>query len=103
MLDKGGTPTFLQAAFANQVLRLLNGLINARVIPAAAGKFVVTEGGVVLDLTPSQASTQAQQIADLQKALASTQSQVDAINKSLRAATITCSGGSVTIKFPALP
>lgn len=109
MLEKGGTPTFLQAAFANQVLRLLNNLIAARVIPAAAGKFVVTDGGIVLDLTPSQASAQAQQIADLTKALAATQGQVSALIGSLKGATITatCAAGTgqitVTLTIPKLP
>lgn len=103
MLDKGGTPTFLQAAFANQVLRLLNGLIAARVIPAGAGKFVVTDGGIILDLTPMQAAAQADAIAVLAKSLAQTQGQVDAINTALKGATITCSGGNVVLVLKNLP
>lgn len=102
-LEKGGTPTFLQTAFANRVLNLLNGLIAARVMPAGAGKFVVTDGGIVLDLTPMQAAAQAQQIADLTKALAQTQGQLAAVIKSLKSAQITCSGGNVVLVLTKLP
>lgn len=103
LLEKGGTPTFLQAAFANQVLKLLNALIGAQVKPAGVGKFVVTEGGIILDLSPTTAVNQAASIAALQKALAQTQGQVDAINKALKGATIECAGGNVVLTLRNLP
>jgi hypothetical protein len=103
MLEKGGTPTFLQAAFANQVLKLLNALVNARVTPAGAGKFVVTEQGIILDLAPTTATNQAAQIEALTKALAQTQGQVSAINASLKSATIQCAGGNVVLTLRNLP
>jgi hypothetical protein len=109
LLEKGKAPTFLDAAFGNQVLKMLNNLMAARVVPSAAGKFVVTEGGIVLDLTPMQAAAQAQQIADMNKAIAQLQGQVAGLIGSLKGATITAvcnpsdSSITVTLTIPKLP
>lgn len=102
-LVKGKAPTFLQASYANAVLRFVNAVIQFRVVPAAAGKVVPGDDAFVLDLTPMQAATQAAQIDALQKQLATLQGQVDAINASLKTATITCEGGNVVLVLTKLP
>lgn len=103
MLTKGSTPTFLDHAFANAVLRVLNGVILAKVAPAGAGKFVVTEGGITLDLSAMATAQQAAQIAALQKIVTTQQGQIDAINRALRNATITCANGNVVLVLRGLP
>lgn len=103
MLEKGKAPTFLDSAFGNRVLKLLNALIRIRVAPAASGKFVVTEDSIVLDLTPMTAAQQAAQIGALQKTVASQQLQINALIASLKTATITCSGGNVVLVLTKLP
>ncbi len=103
LLEKGKAPTFLEATFANGVLKLLNALIRIRVAPAAAGKFVVTEDSIVLDLTPMSAAQQAAQILALQKTTAAQQAQINALIASLKTATITCTDGSVVLVLTKLP
>jgi hypothetical protein len=103
MLDKGKAPTFLEATFANMVLRCLNAIIRFKVVPAAAGKVVPGDDAFVLDLTPMQAAAQAAQIESLQKQLATAQGQINAINAALKTATITCEGGNVVLVLKKLP
>ena len=103
MLEKGKAPTFLEAAFANGVLRCLNAMIKFRVVPSAAGKVVAGDDAFVLDLTPMQSATQAAQIEALQKQLATAQGQINAINAALKTATITCEGGNVVLVLKKLP
>ncbi len=103
MLEKGKAPTFLNAAFANRVLKVLNALNRAQVQPAGAGKVVVTEENIVIDLTPSTAAAQAAAIAQLQTTIASQQGQINALIASLKTATITCQNGSVRLVLTKLP
>jgi hypothetical protein len=51
LLQAGKTPTFLEAAFANQVLNLLKSIASMSVNPAGAGTFVATQQNAILDLT----------------------------------------------------
>ena len=93
-LEKGNTPTFLEARFANQVLALLNALIKAEVQPAGSGQVIVTPDRIVIDLSPLGAAQQG---------------QINAIIKSLKGATITatCDPGTsaitVTLNLTKLP
>lgn len=87
-LKAGDRPTFLEAPFANRVLGFLDAIMTAKVIPAGAGKLTASETSVVLDLSALQSANQAAQIALLTKQLADAQSQLTAINKALRSATI---------------
>ena len=109
MLERGKAPTFLQSAFANEVLKCLNALIRFRVVPAAAGKVVPADDAFVIDLTPMQAATQAAQISAIQKLQASQQAQINALIASLKNATISAACNpsdstiTVTIMFPKLP
>lgn len=110
-LVKGDTPTFLDADFANRVITFLNGIIEAKVTPAGAGKLVVTETGVTLDLSQAKATSQTGVAAgsNIDAQVAALQGQVAAIITSLKNATITatCEEGTgvitITIAFPNLP
>ncbi len=110
-LKKGATPTFLNTFFANRVIDLLNAVFRMRIAPAAAGKIVVGEDAIVIDLTPMQAAQQAAAIEAIQKTQAAQQAQINALISALKGATIsaTCNPDpfnptiTVTITFPNLP
>lgn len=115
-VKKGDTPTFLDADFANRVLEFLNGIATARVTPAGAGKFVVTDKGFVLDLAQGKATSQQGTGApgsggssSVEAQLAALTGQVNAIKASLQNATITAtcntSDGTIviTLTLPNFP
>lgn len=103
LLEKKKAPTFLDTAFGNSVLRFLNAIIKLQVAPAGAGKLVVSNDRIVLDLTAMSAAAQAAEIAKLKATVATLQGQVNAINTALKSATITCEGGSVVLVLKKLP
>lgn len=109
MLAKGATPTFLDHKFANRVLKLLNALVRLQVAPAGAGRIVVTEDSIILDLSALSAAQQAASLAAIQKTQAAQQAQINALISSLKNATITATCNpldstiSIKITFPKLP
>ena len=107
-LSKKSTPTFLDTGLANQVLGFLNAIQNMRITPAGAGKVIVGDDSLVIDLSSSQNAQIVQQLQDMQKALAQIQGQVNAINIALKNATISAACNSsgqivVTLNLSQLP
>lgn len=115
-LNKGGTPTLLDADLGNKLIDALNALSNLTVSPNYGRMTTDGKGGAVLDLGPLQ-----QTIADLLKKLNAIQSsgggatdlapltaRLDAVIASINASSlsIVCNGdGTITgtLTFPNMP
>lgn len=109
-LNKDG-PTFLEIDFANRVIEVINAIIQARVTPAGAGKFVITPQGLVLDLAQVKATAPAgaPDVSNLQAQISALAGQINAIKASIQAASISinCNTSTgvitATITFPNFP
>jgi hypothetical protein len=52
LVVRGKAPSLMDTELANQVIGAINSLIVMQVQPSGTGKVVVSQGGVVIDLTP---------------------------------------------------
>lgn len=104
-------PTVLEVPFGNLLVDAINAVIAARVTPAGAGKFVMTEQGLVLDLAQAKATAPAgaPDVSALQAQIAALAGQINAIKSSIQNASISinCNTSTgvitATITFPNFP
>jgi len=119
--QKGKGPTFLDAEYANQIVRIVNSLASMVLSPAGAGKLVINENNTVLDLgplvqkleavalavqqtTPPQLADILNRLNNLENAVTNLGNAITNINNRLASAsgtgTVTCNpDGSFTISI----
>ena len=85
-LQKGKSPTLLDVDLANKVLDFLNGLSKSQISPNGAGIILINQTGMTIDLS------------NIMTQLTAIRSDIQALQRGLQNATITCNADS-TITF----